>query len=342
MYQASVIIPAHNAESTIALTLESLFNQYSDGETPAQIQVIVSDNGSTDHTRAVVEQFAAERVPPHLGSVSVVDSSHLANANYARNVAARYAHADYLLFCDADDVVGYYWLDAALKAFESTPVFTGIAENINDYSYPSTVSETRDIFDWRGRGAELVLRENQQPVLLGGNFGISKELFYKLGGLDVAAPAQVDDDEFALRIQATGRPVPILVHSVIGYRIRTGLSDQLLRARQGAYARAWLSAVYSTANPELEKSLFNLAKTHVALPCLRLLKPGIAQEDIRMRQVVARGYFHGKVVFSVARRVRRGIGVGLTSPHQPAGEAGHPTSGSESLPLEHQRSTKTP
>lgn len=341
MYQASVIIPAYNAEDTIVLTLESLFDQYWPSQDRPRIQVIVSDNGSSDQTRARLEKFAAENLPEALGSLVIVDSSGISNANYARNVAASYAEADYLLFCDADDVVGYYWLDTALTAFKSTPVFTGIAENINDHSYPLTVSETRAVFDWRGPGTEQVLRTNQQPVLLGGNFGITRELFHKLGGLDTAAPAQVDDDEFALRIEAAGYPLPILVHSVIGYRIRSSQQDQLKRAYQGAYARAWLSAVYSPTNPELEPSLLNLAKTHLALPCLRLFKPQIAAEDIKTRQAIARGYFQGKIKFSLPRRIQRGIGVGLTHQSSDGAEAGGPAPGSGARPLADQHSTRT-
>ena len=315
MYDVSIIIPAYNAEKTITLTLDSLFNQYSPSQEVPRLQVIVSDNGSTDETRAHVASFANKHISGTQNSLIIIDSSQMPNANYARNVGASHAESEYLLFCDADDVVGYYWLDTALTAFKTTTVFTGIAENIKDNDYPNTVDDARSIFDWRGPGEEQVIRENYQPILLGGNFGITQKLFYQLGGLDTSAPPQVDDDEFTLRIVAAGYSLPILVHSVIGYRIRSSYQDQLNRAYQGAYARAWLSTVYSPTNPELERFIFNLIKTYLALPCLKVIKPQITIKDIKVRQAIARGYFQGKIKFSLLRRVKRGIGVGLIS-HQ--------------------------
>lgn len=312
MYHVSIIIPAYNAEKTITLTLDSIFNQYTPPHEIPRIQVIVSDNGSTDKTRAKVEAFADERLSGTHNSLIIVDSSGMSNANYARNVGASHAEAEYLLFCDADDVVGYYWIDSALTAFKTTAVFSGIAENLNDSDYPSTVDATRAIFDWRGPGTEQVIRNNQPPVLMGGNFGITRKFFYELGGLDTSAPPQVDDDEFALRILTEGYALPILVHSVIGYRIRSNYQDKLKRAYQGAYARAWLSTVYYPTNPELERYMFNLIKTYLILPCLKLIRPQITIEDIQVRQAIARGYFQGKIKFSLLRKVQRGIGEGLT------------------------------
>ena len=55
---ASVVIPAFNAEATIADQLTALAGQRTD----ASFEVLVCDNGSTDGTRGVVEHFA-DRMP---------------------------------------------------------------------------------------------------------------------------------------------------------------------------------------------------------------------------------------------------------------------------------------
>jgi hypothetical protein len=65
---------------------------------------LVSDNGSTFGTQALIQRYA-ERFP-YLVSV---DSSDVPGVSHARNVGASAATSDYLLFCDQDDKVGVGW-----------------------------------------------------------------------------------------------------------------------------------------------------------------------------------------------------------------------------------------
>jgi len=83
----AVAIPAHNAEGTIAKAVRSALEQ-----DPAPVEVVVGDDGSTDGTASVAEREGARvlRLPK-------------ANANVARNAAARATAADVLFFLDADD-----------------------------------------------------------------------------------------------------------------------------------------------------------------------------------------------------------------------------------------------
>lgn len=96
--KVSVIIPAYNAAPYIAETLASVFAQsYPDYE------VIVVDDGSTDDTLAVLEQFA-DRITlirkPNGGPAS------------ARNAGLRQARGELLAFLDGDDL----WLPDKLAA----------------------------------------------------------------------------------------------------------------------------------------------------------------------------------------------------------------------------------
>ena len=51
-YKVSVIIPAYNAQNTIAKSIQCLLNQTLKG-----IEIIVVDDGSTDDTLKVVDRF---------------------------------------------------------------------------------------------------------------------------------------------------------------------------------------------------------------------------------------------------------------------------------------------
>ena len=85
----SIIIPAHNEEKFIGKTLKSIFEQpYRDFE------VIVVCNGCKDNTAKVARKF----------NVRVLEFS-FSNVSKARNIGAKYANGERLVFLDADTMV---------------------------------------------------------------------------------------------------------------------------------------------------------------------------------------------------------------------------------------------
>ena len=103
-YEASVVIPAYNAARFITTQLEALAKQ----TTTRSFEVVVSDNGSTDNTIALIEAFDA----PY--PLRWVDSSNIKGPANARNVGACEARGKILVFCDSDDYVETGWLDGHL------------------------------------------------------------------------------------------------------------------------------------------------------------------------------------------------------------------------------------
>ncbi len=103
----SIVIPAYNAEKTIARCLESIFKQsYQDYE------VMVVNDGSTDATEKVVLDFTRTVKEKYPSSEAQRNREvlHLImqenrGAQAARNRGARTAKGEYLLFCDADIVL---------------------------------------------------------------------------------------------------------------------------------------------------------------------------------------------------------------------------------------------
>ncbi|MFD6398980.1 glycosyltransferase [Nocardia sp. NPDC060249] len=93
----SVIIPTYNRAALLARTLDSLNCQHS----PVPFEVIVSDDGSTDDTRAIVSRYAEQlaltyHFQPDLGF----------RASAARNAGAALASAPLLCFLDAGTFAG--------------------------------------------------------------------------------------------------------------------------------------------------------------------------------------------------------------------------------------------
>lgn len=91
----SVVVPAHDAAATVAAAVTSALAQ-----TPAPIEVIVVDDGSTDDTAAVVDALAAA-CPD--GGVRLL-SQPCAGPSAARNRGIEVAQGDWVGFLDADDV----------------------------------------------------------------------------------------------------------------------------------------------------------------------------------------------------------------------------------------------
>lgn len=88
----SILIPAYNAEATIAETLRSAIAQ-----TWPRKEVVVVDDGSKDRTLSVARGFGSREV-------SVV-TQHNRGAAAARNLAYSLCQGDYVQWLDADDVL---------------------------------------------------------------------------------------------------------------------------------------------------------------------------------------------------------------------------------------------
>src|SRR5580700_1196209 len=89
----SIIIPAFNAEGTIRQTLESVSAQ-----TYRAIEVVIIDDGSSDRTTAIVEEFTAN--DPRF---QLIRQSN-AGVGAARNTAISQARGKYIAPLDADDL----------------------------------------------------------------------------------------------------------------------------------------------------------------------------------------------------------------------------------------------
>lgn len=90
----SIIIPAYNIENYIAKCLDSLLNQ-----TYKNIEIIVIDDGSSDNTGKIVDNYAYK-----YEYIKVIHKKN-AGVSAARNTGIEVANGDYIGFVDGDDTV---------------------------------------------------------------------------------------------------------------------------------------------------------------------------------------------------------------------------------------------
>jgi glycosyltransferase involved in cell wall biosynthesis len=111
----SVIIPAFNAAGTIRQTLNSVLTQ-----TYQEIEIIVVDDGSSDATSAILEEFRARDA-----RFQLVRQSN-AGVGAARNAAIRKARGKFIAPLDTDDIWFPEKLEKQVACMEQSGCETGL------------------------------------------------------------------------------------------------------------------------------------------------------------------------------------------------------------------------
>lgn len=102
----SVELPVYNGEPYLRKCLDSIC-----GQTHQNLDIIVHDNGSTDKSRLIMEEYAAKDQRIRLVKVDKQQA-----AGPARNEAARMAKGEFIVFLDADDSLAPTYVEKLLKA----------------------------------------------------------------------------------------------------------------------------------------------------------------------------------------------------------------------------------
>jgi glycosyltransferase involved in cell wall biosynthesis len=107
--RVSVIVPTYNVERYLRATLDSLLRQ-----TLRDFEAIVVDDGSTDGTVAIVEEYRDERIRlvRHAANRGVAE---------ARNTGLRHARGEYIALMDADDIALPTRLAEQVAALDADP-----------------------------------------------------------------------------------------------------------------------------------------------------------------------------------------------------------------------------
>ncbi len=105
----TVVIPAYNAESTLAECLESVV-----GQRYRNLEIIVIDDHSTDATTNIAQEYVEKD-----GRIHVLRKNN-AGPGAARNDGLRLARGKYLQFVDADDVLDPAAISTTVEIAERT------------------------------------------------------------------------------------------------------------------------------------------------------------------------------------------------------------------------------
>ena len=202
--RVSVVIAAHNAEDTIAETLQSLLDQ-----TFSKWEAIVVDDGSTDRTRDVAEGFAGRDTRFR------ILSRPQGGVSTARNRGIALARFKWLLFLDADD-----WIFP-----EHLERLTGLLRHDDtlDAGYCGWTYVTPDgshVFEeFAGDTGDLFAEHAQYCFSVLHTYVVSRSLVEKVGGFDPSLKTCEDWDLWQ-RIARTGARFGGVPEILAAYRMR--------------------------------------------------------------------------------------------------------------------------
>lgn len=204
----SVVIPALNAQATIAAQLRAVLAQ----ACPVSFEVVVADNGSSDATPDVVRACAEGD-----GRLRIVDAARAPGEAAARNSGVEATRSPLVAFCDADDLVHPGWLAA---------IYVALASGAH------AVNVTREYWALNpGRQAAGSPQTMITTWVAGGAFGVRRGLYRQLGGFDTTVPTAADT-EFGFRLfDRTGRHPLALTSAVVSVRQPRGALPVFTRAR---------------------------------------------------------------------------------------------------------------
>ena len=274
----SVVIPTFGMRSTTLLrrTLTSLSQE----QRPAGFkEVIVVENGPRSDAQAVCAEFAASLAPIYL-------YSPVTGVSQARNLGARHAQGDMLIFLDNDIRLSGTSLVAYASAFASHGIECFFGGPVHtDYETPPA-PELLAFMPESVRGFALALKQTQTVApsqrFLGANHAIPKWAFDRLAGFDYPGAAgsndggigeetRLQDHLVQIGLQGVYVPEAAVWHFVPAYGCdlawleqrytRYGRTEAILALAAGPAARGFLGVPLWLARARIENLLLRLHLT---------------------------------------------------------------------------------
>ncbi len=291
----SVVIPVRNGESGIATQLEALAAQ----DEAQRIEVIISDNGSTDRTFEIAQAFRS-----CFQSLRVVDSGDKEGANHARNIGAAYARGSKILFLDSDDEISLGYIAAMTAALETSDIVGGMAVIADNYSAPivsRSLGPLATIYDFL-------------PYPLGCAMGMRRVVIETLAGFDESFNGGHEEVEFAWRAQQAGFSVNGAPDAVVMYSQRTTARTAIHQRRRYASTAILLWTRFSAATPGLSPISFRAALRRLASSLARLGEHSI-RKSVNMNDFLDLGWCIGTVEGHIKYRfLRRAVNAEVCTP----------------------------
>lgn len=222
MASVAVIIPVYNRPDYLRAALDSVFAQ-----TRLPDEVLVVDDGSTDNTAAVAQEY------PGVTFIRQQNSG----ASAARNRGIQAATSEWVAFLDSDDAWHPDKLRLQLHALEQHPECDVCTSNWQQLVVPETGSR-RDPPSDLSPGLDIAAGLRGSLRLPPGTVLVRRTRLVELGGFDLSAPP-CEDWDLWLRLAAAGCKFVLEPSHLLLIRSHdSNISNQSFRMMK-AEVRAW-------------------------------------------------------------------------------------------------------
>lgn len=252
----SVILPCFNGAKTIALQLEALARQ----EWSQPWELIVSNNGSTDDSMQIVEQYR-DRLP-HLRIVQAYDpSGPRLGVAHSYNVGIQAARGEAVAFCEADDEIAPGWVAAMGEALSRYDFVAGRLDyaKLNEPWLLQNNPRTQET------GLLTYADPPYLPYASGCNLGMRRSLYESVGPLDEQIPYSYDT-EYCWRAQLSGYTLHFVPDALTYYRLRADLAGLYRQGRNWGKDHIFLRQKYSSQKVGYLRLLQQFLRTTRYLP----------------------------------------------------------------------------
>lgn len=208
-YLVSVIVPVYNGEQTLKEALDSVIAQ-----SFRSFEIIVVDDGSTDSTCAIVEEYSAR----HRDIIKLLKNTKNMGVAYSRNSALRIARGDFIAFLDADDSWENSKLAKQIGIFDSSSTKLGMVHTAIETIYEEQLKRSliekgmflndTDVFsqtinsvsaEVTKQGGYLNMLELYSPICFSSCM-FRKQVFDQIGFFDESLGYQVEDRVLWLKV----------------------------------------------------------------------------------------------------------------------------------------------
>jgi glycosyltransferase involved in cell wall biosynthesis len=295
----SVIIPAYNAESTIGRCLQALTNQSYPADS---YEVIVVDDGSTDGTAGIAQDFAVRYIRQENQGPAA-----------ARNNGAQQARGEIILFTDADCVPDVDWIREMANPFDKPELMA--VKGAYRSRQKSIVARFAQL-EFEERFAKLE-KAGSTDMVDTYSAGFRSRQFLEMNGFDTSFPvANNEDTELSYRMSKSGHKMVFNPRAVV-YHLSHPDSVRKY-ARLKFWRGYWRMVVYKRFPDKMVKDTYTPQTLKLQILflylTLALLLLTVAWPYLMYLAVVTLVAFSVLTLPFVFFAVRRDIVVGLLSP----------------------------
>lgn len=207
----SIIIPAYNAAETLSGTLNSIAKQ-----SCSDYELIVVNDGSTDDTLKILENFKAKNTSLRIKIISQQNQG----LGASRNTAIKYATGNYCALLDADDTWHLNKLERCKTILENKPVdllYHSMDTQVANKTYVRKAKKHKDVNDLLINGSSIIPSASilQTEVAKTYPFSTNKNLH------------GVEDLDVWVRLLADHKSGKALNESLGYYHEESGMSNKL-------------------------------------------------------------------------------------------------------------------